>query len=186
MAHKRGLDGTYLQPTKVECFTEFFKAIPQLTIDKTERQKITIESLEKEKGNQESFKNQMNEMKQEIEELKYGPTGRKNKYNQGRLDAPDTLEAKIGTVGIPLLLELLFPEEKKREMMKEIEKSELENREPDLHKIFVSRQMDEDNIRFLKKFLKEQSKRKNPSKSTNYVKPRLRFENFKVILANHN
>jgi len=186
MAHKRGLDGTYLQPTKEECFTEFFKAIPQLTIDKTERQKITIEYLEKEKGNQESFKNQMNEMKQEIEELKYGPTGRKNKYNQGRLDAPDTLEAKIGTLGIPLLLELLLPEEKKRDMMKEIEHAKLENRKPDLHKIFVSKQMDEDNMRFLKKFLKEQSRRKNPSKPTNYVKPRLRIENLEAILINHN
>ena len=44
MAHKRGLDGTYLQPTKEECFREFVKAISQLTIDPTERQKIEIES----------------------------------------------------------------------------------------------------------------------------------------------
>jgi len=43
MAHKRGLDGTYLQPTREECFREFVKAIPQLTIDPTERQKIEIE-----------------------------------------------------------------------------------------------------------------------------------------------
>jgi integrase/recombinase XerD len=43
MAHKRGLDGTYLQPTKEECFREFVKAIPQLTIDPSERQKIEIE-----------------------------------------------------------------------------------------------------------------------------------------------
>jgi len=43
MAHKRGLDGTYLQPTKEECFREFVKAIPQLTVDPTERQKIEIE-----------------------------------------------------------------------------------------------------------------------------------------------
>ncbi len=49
MAHKRGLDGTYLQPTKLECFTEFLKAIPQLTIDPTEKQKIRIEELEIEK-----------------------------------------------------------------------------------------------------------------------------------------
>lgn len=44
MAHKKGLDGTYLQPTREECFREFVKAIPQLTIDPTERQKIEIES----------------------------------------------------------------------------------------------------------------------------------------------
>ena len=43
MAHKRGLDGTYLQPTREECFREFVKAIPQLTIDPTERLKLENE-----------------------------------------------------------------------------------------------------------------------------------------------
>ena len=43
MAHKRGLDGTYLQPTREECFREFVKAIPQLTIDSTEKLKLENE-----------------------------------------------------------------------------------------------------------------------------------------------
>lgn len=47
MAHKRGLDGTYLQPTKEECFEEFGKAIHVLTIDPTERQKQIIDQKEK-------------------------------------------------------------------------------------------------------------------------------------------
>lgn len=42
MAHKRGLDGTYLQPTREECFDEFKKAIPSLTVDPTERQKLEL------------------------------------------------------------------------------------------------------------------------------------------------
>jgi len=42
MAHKRGLDGVYLQPTRDECFKEFEKAIPVLTVDPSERQKIEI------------------------------------------------------------------------------------------------------------------------------------------------
>jgi len=42
MAHKRGLDGTYLQPTREECYAEFVKAIPELTIDQTERQRAII------------------------------------------------------------------------------------------------------------------------------------------------
>ena len=93
---------------------------------------------------------------------------------------------KILTMGIPILLELLFPEEKKRDMMKEFENAELENRTPDLHKIFGSRKMDEENIQFLKKFLKEHQNKKDSSKSTNYVKPRLRIENFEAMLPNHN
>ena len=42
MAHKKGLDGTYLQPTREECFTEFVKAIYELTIDPTNRQKVEL------------------------------------------------------------------------------------------------------------------------------------------------
>ena len=49
MAHKRGLDGTYLTPTKDECFAEFRKAIPDLTIDKSEKLKVQLEQSEKEK-----------------------------------------------------------------------------------------------------------------------------------------
>jgi len=89
-------------------------------------------------------------------------------------------------LGLPILLELLFPEEKKRDMMKEFEKAELENRKPNLHKVFGSKEMAEEEMQFLKKFLKEQSNRKNISKPTNYVKPRLRIENFESIFADYN
>ena len=42
MQHKKGLDGTYLTPTRQECFNEFLKAIPELTIASEERQRIKI------------------------------------------------------------------------------------------------------------------------------------------------
>jgi len=187
------LDNVYLDPTVDQLFNEFKKAIPELTIDSSERKQAELEKikkekseLEKEKENQESIRNQMDEMKQELEELKYGPTGRRNKYNQNYVNAPVPPEMKILTMGIPILLELLFPEQKKRDMMEEFEKAELENRKPDLHKIFGSRQMDEDNIRFLKQYLKEHQNKKDSSKSTNYVKPRLRIENLQAMLPNHN
>ena len=52
MAHTNGLDGVYLKPTKEECFAEFVKAIPELTIDpsqrlKAEKDKLVIELSEK-------------------------------------------------------------------------------------------------------------------------------------------
>jgi len=40
MAHKRGLDGSYLTPTREECFKEFIKAIPELTVSDSERLQI--------------------------------------------------------------------------------------------------------------------------------------------------
>ena len=49
MAHKNGLDGVYLKPTKEECFAEFVKAIPQLTISKADKLSIKLEKSESEK-----------------------------------------------------------------------------------------------------------------------------------------
>jgi len=48
MAHKNGLDGTYLQPTLEECYVEFFKAIPRLTPDPTHRHQLQMASKEME------------------------------------------------------------------------------------------------------------------------------------------
>ena len=50
MAHKCGLDGVYLKPTLEQCFTEFQKAIIDLTLDPTMRQQIKIEKLEEDKN----------------------------------------------------------------------------------------------------------------------------------------
>jgi len=47
MAHKNGLDGTYLKPTKEQCFTEFVKAVPALTLDKSEMLQMKLEEIEK-------------------------------------------------------------------------------------------------------------------------------------------
>jgi len=46
MAHKRGLDGTYLQPTTEECFREFKKGIPYLTINEEEKLKVKVLKLQ--------------------------------------------------------------------------------------------------------------------------------------------
>ena len=47
MAHKKGLDGVYLEPTMEECFAEFEKAIPELTVDGEARKQILLEQKEK-------------------------------------------------------------------------------------------------------------------------------------------
>lgn len=65
MAHTRGLDGAYLKPTREQCFTEFVKAISELTIDQTERQKAIID-----KKNEEISELQRN--KERIENLEHG------------------------------------------------------------------------------------------------------------------
>jgi len=73
MAHKKGLDGTYLQPTLEECYREFFKVISDLTIDDNERLRVTNQKLEREKSELEmekgkvvKFESDMKEMQEKI------------------------------------------------------------------------------------------------------------------------
>jgi integrase len=70
MAHKKGLDGTYLQPTKEECFAEFVKAIPDLTIDPTQRLKLENKKLESENQEIDDLKEKWTkDMKEHISKL---------------------------------------------------------------------------------------------------------------------
>ena len=71
MAHKRGLDGIYLQPTKEECFTEFIKAVPVLTVSNEEQQKLRIELQEKKISELKIQQNQINELKQAIRKMEF-------------------------------------------------------------------------------------------------------------------
>jgi len=49
LGHKNGLDGVYFVPNEEQLFTEFKKAIPELTIDKSEKLTIQLEKTEKAK-----------------------------------------------------------------------------------------------------------------------------------------
>lgn len=49
LAHKNGLDGVYLKPTREECFVEFLKAVPELTVSKVEKLNLKLEKSELEK-----------------------------------------------------------------------------------------------------------------------------------------
>lgn len=67
MHHKTGLDGRYLTPTRDECFTEFRKAILDLTVDDSERLKIKNQKLEIEKNEQESTIEKFESLKKQFE-----------------------------------------------------------------------------------------------------------------------
>lgn len=69
MAHKRGLDGVYLQPTREECFAEFRKAIQQLTISEVGRQKVRIQEQEKTIIEKNILQEQIAEQQRQIDEL---------------------------------------------------------------------------------------------------------------------
>jgi len=70
MAHKKGLDGTYLAPTREECFNEFVKAIPELTIDPTNRQRIDLLQKQKEIDLLEEKSKKIDELESMVTELR--------------------------------------------------------------------------------------------------------------------
>ncbi|MGI9229920.1 MAG: hypothetical protein ACR2P9_08690 [Gammaproteobacteria bacterium] len=70
MAHKKGLDGTYLQPTREECFTEFVKAIPELTIDPTKRQSIELVQKQNEIDLLEEKSKKIDELEEMISQIR--------------------------------------------------------------------------------------------------------------------
>jgi len=73
MAHKNGLDGTYLQPTLGELYMEFYKAIPKLTPNPKERHELEIQQKDERIKVQETILNiKIKDMEQTIQALKEG------------------------------------------------------------------------------------------------------------------
>jgi len=71
LGHKNGLDGVYLAPTRQECFDEFCKGIVQLTISDSQRQKIEINKLEKEKTELEVQSQEIEKLKKKVDEFDF-------------------------------------------------------------------------------------------------------------------
>lgn len=69
MAHKKGLDGVYLKPTREECFTEFSKAIADLTIDNSERERLRRIEAEKKVSELAEKNNELESVKKRLDEI---------------------------------------------------------------------------------------------------------------------
>ena len=69
MGHKRGLDGAYLTPTREECFAEFVKAIPELTVGEEERQKIELTKQQEKITQLSKEKKRISELEQTTRQL---------------------------------------------------------------------------------------------------------------------
>lgn len=69
MAHKRGLDGTYLQPTLGELYVEFYKAIAKLTPDPTKRHELEIQEKQKRIDELEAKEEKIDELSETVRGL---------------------------------------------------------------------------------------------------------------------
>jgi len=66
LGHKNGLDGVYLAPTRQQCFAEFVKAIPQLTIGSTARQQNEIQAQKEQIDELESERTKVHQLTKEM------------------------------------------------------------------------------------------------------------------------
>ncbi len=121
MGHKRGLDGVYLTPTVEELFNEFKKAIPELTIDDSERIKLEKKKLEQDKDTVEKQRIENEKLLNRLEEVQYGTEGRGSIYAKNMLKLKDDEISKMIYTVFSMVVELVYPEEKKREIFKKIQ-----------------------------------------------------------------
>lgn len=121
MGHKRGLDGVYLTPTVEELFNEFQKAIPDLTVDDSERIKLEKKKLEQDKDTVEKQRIENEKLLNRLEEVQYGAEGRGSIYAKNMLKLKDDEISKMIYTVFSMIVELVYPEEKKREIFKKIQ-----------------------------------------------------------------
>lgn len=69
MAHKKGLDGVYLEPTREECFAEFVKDITELTTDGSMKKQFELDKVIKEKTDLENVNLILKQTVKEKEDL---------------------------------------------------------------------------------------------------------------------
>jgi len=67
MGHKNGLDGVYFVPTREQCFTEFLKAIPFLTISNDDRMQLENKKLKQKNTEKKQFEEKINTLEQRLE-----------------------------------------------------------------------------------------------------------------------
>lgn len=124
MGHKNGLDGVYLTPTREECFTEFQKAITDLTIDDSERLKARNQKLEEEKSEFEKNRLEIDAMKKRIDDLQYGPKTRFDEIAEGMFKFPeDNTTARILAQIFFLWFEMRATEDEKREIWMKLQQA---------------------------------------------------------------
>jgi len=95
MGHKLGLDGNYLKPTREQCFAEFVKAIPELTLSNEARDKAKIASLEQEKPQIQQLKEQVRQVRTDLEYEVKNRAAITNYYSNGDVEGLKVLDPSL-------------------------------------------------------------------------------------------
>ena len=123
MGHRNGLDGVYLTPTKDQLFEEFKKAIPELTIDNSERNRTEQKKIEKEKSELVIKSENINKLEKRIEDLEYGYKSREALATKDMLSMEGDKSSQLIRLLIHFWSELKGKEEERRQIFKKLKES---------------------------------------------------------------
>ena len=133
---------------------------------------------EKENSEHDSVKKEMGEMRKELDDLKYGLTGRTNMYNE-QLTPLDVSSAHyFANSLLSLMIELGLSEEQKVAMMKEFELAKKENRTPDLRKAWNLPRMTQEQVKDMRALL--DNYQHNNSKKQEGVESKMQKSNHRL------
>lgn len=143
---------------------------------------IDVKEQEKNESMKKEFEEFREEVQSELDELKYGPPARGSRYAKALLSNCNTLQGQVLSKLLILLLEVAFPEEKKRAMMKELERAEMEN---DQAHIWEAMGINvEENKKYLVDLLQRLAKEKPQQGKKGIKPPKLDFARVTEYLAN--
>jgi len=174
--HKKFV-GKYLDKTDEERSEIFKKSEPYMSLFS---EIVTIDNEEI----KEQYQKQMDVMQKQIEDLKYGLTGRTNMYNEQLVPLDISSTHYLANSLLSLLIESGLSEEQKVAMMKEFELAKKENRKPDLRKTWNVPRMTQEQVKDMRSLLdnyqqdksKKQDSIESKTQKNNYRLPRYRGE----------
>lgn len=127
MGHATGLEKHYerYQEEDFERFPEYQKAIPFLTISKEEKYKAEAIQKEDESDRIKVMDTQIKKLNDKLDEVQYGIGSRRSEYEKMQLVAKNSDSLVVKVIGnfLPMILEMMAPEEQKREFWKEIQEN---------------------------------------------------------------
>jgi len=126
------LDETYLDASIDKLFTEFQKAIPELTIDDSERLRAKNKILNEEKTGLEKRTNEIKNLKKRIEELEFGPKARGAEFTKKMLDLHGDATGTIAETMFYLWFEMRASEKEKRIIQKKLEQAKKKGQKIDI------------------------------------------------------
>lgn len=123
------LDETYTDFSKMNLFEEYKKAIPELTIDDSERLRFKNKKLVKEKS-------EVKKLEKRIEELEYGKKPREAEFLKRLLEVKDQPGKSVLETILYMWFEIRATEDEKREIWKKIQQANKKGEELNLTKLF--------------------------------------------------